>query len=225
MKLRFNYIDNEIKVDNDYINVIEIENKSYFFRTVNNLLMTTNSNMVEELTFFDENYKELNMFNKFNIIIDYFNIDFNTKRNMTFMTKKISENIPELDKVELNNVYNKMIKIFKKYINNFDIDISVSEEFNINDLIKLFKLEINKKDNLLDNLLLLIDIEKEFCLDQILIFINLKQYLNTIELVELYKYSIYNNVKILIIDSQNYGTTLDYEKKLIIDSNLDEFVL
>lgn len=28
-----------------------------------------------------------------------------------------------------------------------------------------------------------------------------------------------------LVDSQSYGVTLKYEKKLIIDDNLDEFVL
>ena len=45
------------------------------------------------------------------------------------------------------------------------------------------------------------------------------------ELIELYKYAIYNNVNIFLVDSQSYGVTLKYEKKLIIDDNLDEFVL
>ena len=44
-------------------------------------------------------------------------------------------------------------------------------------------------------------------------------------LIELYKYAIYNKIKILLIDSQSYGTTTSYENKLIVDSNLDEFML
>lgn len=40
-----------------------------------------------------------------------------------------------------------------------------------------------------------------------------------------YKYAIYNNIKIVLIDSQSYGIKLEYENKLIIDENLDEFVL
>ena len=59
----------------------------------------------------------------------------------------------------------------------------------------------------------------------ILVFINLKQYLSKNELLELYKYSIYNQVQIILIDSQSYGVTLEYEKKLIIDDNLEEIVL
>lgn len=87
------------------------------------------------------------------------------------------------------------------------------------------KISINKTDDLLDNLLLLIDLEKVLKINEILFFINLKQYLSQEELIEFYKYAIYNEIKIVLVDSQSYGVKLDYEKKLIIDANLDEFVL
>lgn len=45
------------------------------------------------------------------------------------------------------------------------------------------------------------------------------------ELLELYKYAIYNKINIILIDSQCYGGTLEYENKLIIDRNLDEFMI
>lgn len=54
---------------------------------------------------------------------------------------------------------------------------------------------------------------------------NLKQYLNKVELIELYKYSIYNGVNIILIDSQAYGVKMEYERKLIIDNSLEEYML
>ena len=82
-----------------------------------------------------------------------------------------------------------------------------------------------EKDELLDNLLLLIDLENTLKFNNILVFVNLKQYLSKNELIEFYKYAIYSKIQILLIDSQAYGVTLEYEKKLIIDENLDEFVI
>ena len=92
-------------------------------------------------------------------------------------------------------------------------------------LFKILKISINKKDSLIDNLFLIIDLENKFKLNKLLVFINLKQYLSKEELIEFYKYCIYNNVMIILVDSQTYGTTIKYEKKLIIDSNLDEYLL
>ena len=36
---------------------------------------------------------------------------------------------------------------------------------------------------------------------------------------------IQNKINIILIDSQCYGGTLEYENKLIIDRNLDEFMI
>jgi len=105
------------------------------------------------------------------------------------------------------------------------LPFSIDGEVDIDNLLKVLKLGINEKDELLDNLFLLIDIEKIFNGENILIFVNLKQYLSKKELIELYKYAIYNQIQIILIDSQCYGGTLDYENKLIIDENLDEFVI
>ena len=105
------------------------------------------------------------------------------------------------------------------------MNLSLNSDFDLNIVIKLLNISINKKDNILDNLLLLIDIEKELCLNKLLIFVNLKQYLSKSELVELYKYLLYNNIDVLLIDSQAYGVNNEYEKKLIIDEELEEYLI
>jgi CRISPR type II-A-associated protein Csn2 len=86
-------------------------------------------------------------------------------------------------------------------------------------------ISVKLEEKLLDNLLLLIDINSVLKLNKIVIFVNLKQYLTKDELEELYKYSIYNKVNIILIDSQTYGCTINNEQKLIIDSELDEFIV
>ena len=105
------------------------------------------------------------------------------------------------------------------------MNLSLNSDFDLDIVIKLLNISINKKDNILDNLLLLIDIEKELCLNKLLIFVNLKQYLSKSELVELYKYLLYNNIDVLLIDSQAYGVNNEYEKKLIIDEELEEYLI
>ena len=104
-----------------------------------------------------------------------------------------------------------------------DLNIDINNDFDLDSMIKLLNVSIKQKDNLLDNLFLLVDIEKELSINKIIVFINLKQYLNNNELIELYKYLLYNNVVVLLIDSQSYGVCNEYEKKLIIDDELEEY--
>ncbi len=225
MNLKINYLDNKIKFSNDYVNVIEIENKKYFYRFVNDLYNIEKFGFSDNLNFFDDENKEQNINGKLKVYINYFDLGFDSKKNITEISKYVSNVIEEEDKILIQNQYNKIIKMYKKILNNIDLPLFIDEEINIESLSKVLKLSINLKDELLDNLFLLIDIEKTFKTNNLLLFVNLKQYLSKDELIELYKYSIYNQVQIMLIDSQSYGGTLDYEKKLIIDENLDEFMI
>lgn len=125
----------------------------------------------------------------------------------------------------MNANYNKIKKIISNVLNDYDFKLNLNDDFDIENLLKIFKVSVEKRNNILDNLLLLIDIQNKFKLYDLMILVNLKQYLSKEELNEFFKYSLYNDINLLLIDSQSYGTTLNNEKKIIIDSNLDEFLL
>ena len=95
----------------------------------------------------------------------------------------------------------------------------------IENIVKMFKLKINQKEDLLDNLLLIIDLEVVLNSNKILCFMNLKQYLTKEELLEFYKYAIYNSVKIIMIESTKYDYLKDYENIIVIDQSLDEIMI
>lgn len=225
MNLKINYFDNKIEFDKEFVNVVEVENKKYFYRFVNDFYKIEKIGFSDDLTFFDNDGKEKNVNGKLKIILDYFDLEFDSKKNTTEISKYVSSTICEEDKLALQKQYKKIISLYKNILNDIDFSLSMDEEVNVDSLFKVLKIGVDLKDDLLDNLLLLIDMEKIFKMNILLVFVNLKQYLSRSELIELYKYSIYNEVQIMLIDSQSYGGTLEYEKKLIIDENLDEFML
>lgn len=225
MKIKINYLENMILLNNEKIISIEIENKSYFYRIVSNLYSIINGDIQEDITIYDNDNKELNISNKIKIFVDFFNIDFDSKKYTNDINKYIINEMDENDKVNLIKSYNKLISTFLKILNKSELPLQILEEITIDNIIKNLKLTINSKNTLLENLMLIIELEKTLKTNNLLIFINLKQYLNNQELIELYKYAIYNSINIILIDSQCYGTTINYENKLIVDSNLDEFML
>lgn len=225
MKIKINYLENMILLNNEKIMSIEIENKSYFYRIVSNLYSIINGDIQEDITIYDNDNKELNISNKIKIFVDFFNIDFDSKKYTNDINKYIINEMDENDKVNLIKSYNKLISTFLKILNKSELPLQILEEITIDNIIKNLKLTINSKNTLLENLMLIIELEKTLKTNNLLIFINLKQYLNNQELIELYKYAIYNSINIILIDSQCYGTTINYENKLIVDSNLNEFML
>lgn len=224
MNVKVEYFDNIINLKLDGVNVVEIENKKYFYRFVNDLFSICNDGFADDITFFEEEL-EKNMNGKLKVFVDFFDFQFDSKKYINDVSKYVNENIDDEDKNDLFNLYNRIIKVYKKLLNSVDLPLSVESEVSVDTITKFVKVNINSKVELLDNLFLLIDLEKVLKTNNLLIFINLKQYLTRNELVELYKYAIYNNIQLLLVDSQSYGGTLEYEKKLIIDENLDEFMI
>ena len=224
MNLNVKYFDNKIVFNKEFINVLEIENKKYFYRFIKDLYSISLSDITEDIHFF-ENEKEINMSNKLRIYVDFFDFQFDSKKYVNDISKYVSTNISEDDKNSLVTLYNKMVKQYSKILNDVEVPLQIESEFSVDNLNKLMRLSINAKEDLLDNMLLLIDLEKTLKLNNLLVFVNLKQYLSNDELSELYKYAIYNEVSIFLVDSQSYGVCLKYEKKYIIDENLDEIML
>lgn len=223
MKLKIDYIDNEIIFEEALINVLEIENKSYFYRVVSDLFKTQKGDLIDEIHYYEEELKEVVLNTKFKIIVDYFNIDFDSKKCIGDMTKKLepSDSVNKL----INKKVKELSQLILKTYSGYDVPLYINEELNISDIIKFVKLSIAPQNHILSDLLLLIDIEKILDNNLIIVLINVKQYLKKEELVELYKYSVYNKVRLLLIDSQSYGVSLDYEKKIIIDEDLNEILI
>ena len=225
MKIKVDYFDNVIEITKEQVNTIEIENKPYFYRFVKDLISISNGNISEEIHFINENNEESSSPN-IRIYTDYFSFDFDTKKYTNDITKYLLKNIDENDQKELIQRQKDFVKSLTKTISKMEIPLELNEdEQTCDNILKKTKIKIKKDENLLENLFLIIDLEKELASYNALFFINLKQYLSSQELEELYKYSIYNEIKIFLIDSQSYGTTKRYEKKLIVDENLDEFMV
>lgn len=225
MKLIIKYLDNNVEIKENEIYALEVENKNYFYRIVKDLYNVCNGDIVEDIYLVDDSNNEINYFNKFKIFIDFFDFNLNSKRVSSDIAKYVNENISIEGKDSILNLYNKIIKLYKIELNNIDLPLIIEQEPDVDNITKKLKIGIEVKQNLIDNLLLLIDIETIFKTKNTLIFINLKQYLTKCEIEELYKYSTYNGISLLLIDSQCYGGTLNNEKKIIIDENLDEFVI
>ena len=225
MNLIYTFLDNKIDLYNDYVNSIEILNNNYFYRLTNLVYKYSNNQETEEF-YFTENNEEIKLNKKIRIITNYYDFDFNNKKYINELIKNISNNTDDNILLKLNNNYNKLYKVLSSLINSVDLNFKVDiyDEFSINEILNNFNLSIPSKDNLLDNLILLIDIEKQFNINKVLVFINLKDYLSREEIIEFEKYCIYNNVYVILFDNSKYKNN-SYEKKFIIDNDLSEVIL
>lgn len=225
MNIKINYLDNILPITDDKIISLEIENKGCFYRTIVNFIQISAGELIEDFYFFDNQKEEIKLFNKILLITDYFNFDIVLKKYSTHLQKMIIENTNEEIVNDLAILYKKFIEKIKKSFESIDFSINFNDEFSLEQIVKFIKPTIKTSKSLLNNLYLIIDLEKTFNINKILVFVNLKQYLTKEEVEEFYKYCIYNKMKVLLIENKSYQNTLENEQKLIIDNDLDEFML
>lgn len=225
MRIVINCLENVIEYNDDIVSVLEIENRNYFYKIVSDFIKISSGDRLDNINFFDIDLNEQSFGGKIGVVTDYFNFNFDSKKISQAIYKSIEATMLGEEKENLMKSYSKIKSTIEKILFKQDLPITIKQDFSVEDLIKMFKLCIENKKELLDNLFLLLDIEKSIGINKLIVFINLKDYLSREELIELYKYSLYIGLNILLIDSRAYGTTLKYEKKLIVDENLDEFVL
>ena len=218
MKFKISFIENIIEVNTEYVRCIEIENKNYFYRVVSLLNNFDNGEELQDkIDFIDKiNFK---------LITDYFNMNLNDKKTLNDVIKCVKENIDETNYDKLLKNYQHLYNLFSSSLDNIDLPIYIEEDVNIDNIIELMNIKIKKEDNILKNLFIFIEIIKELQNYNLLVLVNLKQYLTKEELNEFYKYAIYNKVALLLIDNISYGIAQKYEKKLIIDDNLEEYIV
>lgn len=225
MKINVNYIDNELILEDNKILNIEIYNKKFFYRFIKDLNLIENGNNLEEITAFNKQNEEITLTNKIEILSDFLEFDSYNKKYSSDFQKYIVKNSEEKNIDKIVKEYSKVYDSITNIVNLVDIPITIKNDFDFDSIIKSFKFEVNFSDNLLNNLINLLEVKTNLSKEKIYIFINLKSYLNNEDLLEFYKYIYLKNINSIFIDTSKYADLNDYINKVIIDRDLDEFVI
>ena len=224
MKLKINGFDNEIVFDEEHINVLTIENIKCFSNIIGILNDKINGIESNEIFLLDDNNEELEMGKKAYMVLDIVNIDYNSKKLLNKIYNIISENVEKKQDYEIDKKVFDLREYIIQEINELPFEFVMKSELDIPEILKLYNLKIDSENytSILEKVELLIDMISTLKIADILIIPNLKIFLEEKDLVELYKYSLYNNIKLLLIE-KNSNSNLKYEKNTIIDENFCDF--
>ena len=225
MKINVNYIENELIVEDNKILNIEIYNKKFFYRFIKDLNLIENGNTIEEIIAFNKQNEEITLTNKIEILSNFLDFDLYNKKYLSDFQKYIVKNSEEKNIDKIVKEYSKVYDSISNIVNLIDIPITIKNDFDFESIIKSFKFEVNFFDNLLNNLIDLLEVKLNLSKEKIYVFINLKSYLSNEDLLELYKYIFVKNINSIFIDTNKYDDLNDNVNKIIIDTDLDEFVI
>lgn len=214
--------EEKIVFKDGYVNIIEIYNKKLFYNIIK-LLNCYNSEYDNQIVLY-ENDKRIEIEKNVFVLSDIFNIDYNSKKIINKLYNIISDNVYNRQDDELENINLKLRSYLIEEINELPFEFSINSDIDVNDILKLYNLKIDTDcyDSLVDNIEYIINIISTLKIASVLVIPNLKVYLDEKELLEIYKYSIYNNVRLLIIENNKCEKIMKYERKNIIDEEFDE---
>lgn len=218
--------ENNIEFSTDYIAVLEIENKK-LFSSFTSLLICDDFEKQQKEFILIENDKELKISKNFLITTDILGFDINNKKIQSLAVDKL-EKICQNDEVVLHEIKQANTDLYLKIvclINELNCDFCISDEWSLPKYLKAFNFQADTSsiENSFDKIILYLQIVSELFKDCVVCFINLKSYFDDEQIEEIYKFAIYNNVQLFIIESALSNRQIKYEKKLIIDNEFDEF--
>lgn len=218
--------ENKINFKEEKISILEIYDKKLFRNFISEINEQCNGEAEENNNIvLMEDSKRLKINKTIYLLTDLFNIEFNARKIINKIYSLISQNIKNRQDDELEKIILQLRKYLTEEINEISFEFNMNSEIDIMDLLKVFEVKIDTTcyTTIVEKVEFMIDLISNLKIAEILIIPNLKTYLNAEELVEIYKYSIYNNVKLLIVENNKSNKTLIYEQKNIIDENFDEY--
>lgn len=224
MKLRINGFNNEVLFDEECVHILTIKDPKCFSHLIGILNDKINGLESNEIFLLDDKEEELKLEKNAYMILDVFNIDYNSKKILSKIYDIISENIKKNQNYVIENIALNLRNYIISEINELPFEFTMKSELDIPEILKIYNLKIDGEmyHSILEKIELLIDLLATLKISNILIIPNLKSFLGDVELVELYKYSLYNNINLLLIE-RHEENKLKYENCIIIDENFYDF--
>lgn len=226
MKLKINGFNNEINFENNNVAILEVKDTKCFTHIIEAINNAVNGEETNEIFLLDDEFNEINIGKETYMVIDLFNIDFNSKKILNKLYEKIADNIEKMEDIELKDMLVNLRNYIIQEINELPFEFIMKDEPEIVEIFKIYNLKIDMLNykKTVEKIEFLIDILATLKIATVLIIPNLKMYLSEEELVELYKYSLYNEINLLLIE-KNSGRKLPYERILSIDENFDDRII
>lgn len=222
MRLANKYFETIFDINCDIINTLVVENQEFFRSCVHGM---QNLYDKEESDFiFSDNYEEIVLGEKIELISDYINLDRNDKRLANGLVKFFTRAMAERS-IEFAEYFAQGYALLNSISDEMYPNVDFEEEVDYASFVKLFKpMFVYKVKEFLEKLLLYVDALVEFCDIKIIVLINVKSYLNREEFFELFKHARYMQVPLFCIESHE-TYKLEDEKITIIDCDLCEIVI
>jgi len=223
-QLAYTHIDKVMKLDGITKHLIVIENPHEFYNVVDTLNNQTSSSCEGFVLTETDTMKDIQLHKKSDILIDYFNMEFNSKKIQNLINSKAIElvNNSEL-RVDFDKSAERITEFIDDVISRLEIRTVSEKEIELIDILKLGNLKILEwYSTPLEMIVNYINIITKLKKIDILFLVNVKQILTEEEMLQLYKHCSYIKLNLVLIESKAPVRKLEDEEVIHIDDDLCE---
>lgn len=215
--------------EEDSIHTMEIHQPKLYARIVQSMLaLEANEAPPEPLSFFEDD-KVLNASRFLLVVTDPFHIELNSKKNLSALYTKI-ENllISDMEQYALwGTCTQRLWELIDKQLKSLNVETAQNDEVTIIDYCRAvgLKFDFGEQQDLYHKLLGLMDIIAEFMPDRVLILCNIRSFLTSDELREIYKYATYIKIRVLHIEQYLSSELMPNEIRWVIDEEYEDYIV
>lgn len=223
MKIIHPIFQEPIVLEDDKVCVIQIENKRCYRELLCEIFYQSNHTL-EGRFLVTEEAKRFDLGKDVHIITDILSIDSNQRKIIRKLYQRLEATAEENDfYLETQEVLSKIQKFISLLTDNETVALNFKEEVSLQDLFKIADVKIESENiRLLEKLLDYLGIVQEFLKPKCIIVMGLKQFFEKEELEEIYKFAVYQEIQLVLIENVRDVENYEREEKVIIDEDLCE---
>lgn len=214
MILSYTNFEFKINFEKDKIVKLNIENKKVLKEIILNFINNLDQVEGNIILYKFKSFTRLNPSNYIYVISDYFNLDI-SKNYLNKYYKILNEKISYDYLEKFNILRNNLLNYIKEITFDENFDLEISEITNI-EIFKLLNLKLKDQENYIYKIMEIMKFINEILNIEIFVLINPEIYFSKEELYELYKFTQYNDFRLLIISCENNLTKNNYIDKIIM---------
>ena len=224
MIMRMSNFENDIVVSDEYVRVLEIEDKKLFINIVQSIHgLCYNKEGTEYIVLLDGD-RQVDFAKDVYFIIDALNLDLNDRKILSKLYLKM-KNLLELEhKIQLDSYLKEALDLINTVFIEFPFELTYKSEIQVEDFLKLYGFRLyTQEESFMEQMLYLIDLISLLGLCKVLIFCNIKSFFTDEQIEEIYKYVVYNKLHVLLVEGNITEELLPFEKKIRIDGDFEDY--
>lgn len=222
MKLILSGFPEALDLGSDAVSVLEIHNRTLFSRVCQSLFSELDDEALEPYAFWDDDERRSSR-NQFLFVFNPFALPWSERvligevlervEGMFLSEDDVRQEIETAGRTLSERVAALGLRLQSDYA--FDVQWEMRKYLKAFD----FSVDVDSSDMLLDNLIKFLKFASDASFKKQLVFVNLKNFLETEEVQEFYRQAIFSELNVLLLENVPDGASFEFERKMCIDKD------